>query len=64
MFAKINKIDCIPMTKYDYCKDIKQGTSYLEDKNIKGYYIPGLNTWITEDNFNEYFSIIDDQRSI
>ena len=64
MFAKINKIDCIPMTKYDYCKNIKKGVAHLEYKHIKGYYIPGLNTWITEDNFNKYFSIIDDQRSI
>lgn len=64
MFAKINQIDCIPMTKYDYCKNIKKCTSYLEDKQINGYYIPGLNLWITEDNFNKYFSLIDDQRSI
>lgn len=52
-------LDVIPMTRYAYEKMINK-TSYLCYTKEFGYYIESLHIWLSEDNFNELFALIDE----
>lgn len=55
----ISDIDVIPMTKYEYNKTMKN-VAHLEHKWVYGFYIPCIHTWLSEDNFHEFFIIINE----
>lgn len=57
MYATLkNSIDVVEMTRYDY--QIKtNNTAHLEDKSRDGFYLLGINIWMSKDDFYKYFKL-------
>lgn len=65
MKAKVKEfeIEAQPMTKFEYLDQIlKRQLQYHGNTKMNGYYCNwnGYRFWISEDNFNKIYTIIDD----
>lgn len=61
--VKTFEITCKPMTKFEYYDKIKKyQIQHFENKRINGYYCNwnGFKFWLTEDIFNQLYTILDD----
>lgn len=65
MIAKMKHtiVDIQPMSRYEYFDIVKKDKyQHGENKFIEGYYcnLNGYRFWITKDDFNNLFEIIDE----